>query len=214
MHGRRLAATDSPNAALHSWGRYANPGTAYWSTRVLRWLSQARILPFGFAQGRRCAQDDKAVQVLRFAKDDKRRCHQSPDVAERNWTSGARMAASQRSACGANDERRTIGHAAAAQAVSATSDAAAMPATVAGGHTRESDARATPSGTRRVSHPMTGESSVAIGTCVSRETAVRFLGRLTRHTPASAPIGAPRGPMRRTNSPPAATDTRPSASVT
>src|SRR5258705_2278690 len=72
MHGRRLAATDSPNAARHSWGRYANPGTAYWYTRVLQWLSQVqvlrcaqddkavRVLPFGFAQGRRCAQDDSS----------------------------------------------------------------------------------------------------------------------------------------------------------
>src|SRR5258705_8404104 len=37
MRGRQLAATDSPNAARHSWGLYANPGTAYWYTRVLQW---------------------------------------------------------------------------------------------------------------------------------------------------------------------------------
>src|SRR5258705_13486796 len=59
MHGRQLAATDSPNAAPHSWGRYANLRTKYSSTRVLRWLSQVQVL--------RCAQDDKAVRVLPFS---------------------------------------------------------------------------------------------------------------------------------------------------
>src|SRR5258705_510431 len=58
MHGRRLAATDSPEAAPHSWGLYANLGTRYWYTRVLQWLSQVQVL--------RCAQDDKAVRVLPF----------------------------------------------------------------------------------------------------------------------------------------------------
>src|SRR5258705_13040182 len=55
MHGRRLAATDSPEAAWHSWGRYANPGTAYSCTRVLRWLSP--VLAILLAQS--LAQDDK-----------------------------------------------------------------------------------------------------------------------------------------------------------
>ena len=32
---------------------------------------QVQVLPFGFAQGRRSAQDDKQVQVLRSAQDDK-----------------------------------------------------------------------------------------------------------------------------------------------
>src|SRR5258705_11784792 len=39
MYGRELAATASPNAALHSWGQYASPDTWYWYTRILRWLS-------------------------------------------------------------------------------------------------------------------------------------------------------------------------------
>src|SRR5258705_5518911 len=39
MRGRQLAATDSPNAARHSWGPYARPSTWYWYTRVLQWLS-------------------------------------------------------------------------------------------------------------------------------------------------------------------------------
>src|SRR5258705_2389745 len=37
MQGRQLAATDSPNAARHSWGPYASPSTWYWYTRVLQW---------------------------------------------------------------------------------------------------------------------------------------------------------------------------------
>src|SRR5258705_11992143 len=57
MHGGHLAATDSPNAARHSWGRYANLRTKYSSTRVLRWLSQVRVL--------RCAQDDNEGRAVR-----------------------------------------------------------------------------------------------------------------------------------------------------
>src|SRR5258705_12949701 len=37
MRRRQLAATDSPNAARHSWGPYASPSTWYWYTRVLQW---------------------------------------------------------------------------------------------------------------------------------------------------------------------------------
>src|SRR5258708_39752220 len=62
MHGRQLAATDSPNAARHSWGLYANLGTRYWYTRVLRWLSS--VLAIFLAQSR--AAKDPHVQVLPF----------------------------------------------------------------------------------------------------------------------------------------------------
>src|SRR5258705_844782 len=54
--GRQLAATDSPNAARHSWGPYASPSTWYWYPGVLQWLSQVRVLPI--------AQDDRDPNAL------------------------------------------------------------------------------------------------------------------------------------------------------
>jgi len=44
MPGRVWRVGRRQLASAPSWGRYANPGTAYWCTRVLRWLSQGRGL--------------------------------------------------------------------------------------------------------------------------------------------------------------------------
>src|SRR5258705_7981788 len=50
MRGRFWRVGRRQLASAHSWGPYASPSTWYWSTRVLQWLSQVRVLPFSFAQ--------------------------------------------------------------------------------------------------------------------------------------------------------------------
>src|SRR5258705_13081580 len=65
LRGRQLAATDSPNAARHSWGPYASPSTWYWYTRVLQWRLAVLARPPNLILAQSGAAKDDSRQLRR-----------------------------------------------------------------------------------------------------------------------------------------------------